>query len=658
MKNSKNTKHNKKQKHFNVFALLIIAVLGIIIYSNSFDCSFHFDDYDHIVDNPAIHDIHDVDSWRNYSKFRPISTMTFVLNYHFHELDVYYYHLVNLSIHIINGFLVYFFVILLLSLPVTEPYKISTIKEKIAAIVALFFVAHPLATQSVTYIIQRQAAMASLFYLLALCIYLYVRIKNPKLYLKIVGYLLVFLSFIIAALSKENAYTLPVIIVMTELFLFKKEKFLSIFKNYKTYIVLVILIISGILVFSQFSPSIFNPIDPTESYSSTVLITPWNYLLTQFSVILKYIQLFIFPLNQNLDYDYRIAQSFFEFRTIISFLILCLIVGYGIYIYNRNRLVSYGIFWFFITLSIESSFIPLADVIFEHRTYLPSVGFFIAFVSGIYYLLYDKNRKVFYVLMIIPLLIFSFLTYQRNLIWKTDFSLWNDVVQKSPNKSRAYANRGLAYNRSGQLDLAFNDYTKAIELDSSFSIAWMNRGLIYVNRNQLDKAISDFSTAIDINTNLKLARWNRGVIYSTQQNWNDAIVDYNKIIEIDPDFVDAHYNRGVALANLGDWQNALSDFENTIKLKPDYPNGAFNCAVANDNLKNYDQAVNYYSQAIKLNPGNINAYYGRAVVLMNQEKWQEAYDDFILVSQNAPDYPGLQQNINYVVFNMEGNTSQ
>lgn len=644
---------HKKSSHY--FALLIITIVGIIIYSNSLDCSFHFDDYDHIIKNDAIQDINDIDSWWNYSKYRPLSMFSFVVNYHFHKLNVYYYHLVNIGIHIFNGFLVYFFVYLLLSVPVTKSYKISNSKEKIAIIISLFFLVHPLATQSVTYIIQRQAAMAAMFYLLSLCIYIYFRISKKRVFIKLIGYFIAAISFLIAILSKENAFTLPIILVLIELFLFRKNCCRKILKNYKTYLLLIVIIVLGAFAFYYFGTTILNPIEPGESHGSPVLITPWNYLLTQFSVIVKYIQLLIIPVNQNLDYDYQIAQSFFELRTFLSFILLSAIIVFASFMYKRNRLVSFGIFWFFITLSIESSFIPLADVIFEHRTYLPSIGFFTALVVGLYYLLYNKNRKLFFIVMITPLVIYSYLTYQRNFIYKTSIILWNDVVQKSPNKARAYANRGLAYDRAKQLDMAFLDYSKAIELDSTFSIAYLNRGFIYAHNKQYDKAIEDFAATIDINANFKVAIWNRGVVYSNTNRWSLAILDYNRVLEIDPTFVDAYYNRGVAFANLGKWNMALSDFYRTVELKPDYPNGIFNCAVANYELKNLQSAIYYYTEAIKLSQNIISSYYGRAVVFMDRKNWQEAYNDLIWIYQNDPNYPNVQESLDYVIFNMNEN---
>ena len=126
-------------------------------------------------------------------------------------------------------------------------------------------------------------------------------------------------------------------------------------------------------------------------------VSRWDYLNTQFRVIVTYIRLLFFPVNQNLDYDYPIYRTFFTPPVFLSFLFLLGIFCWGIYLLYRSyksdqanrfwyRLIAFGIFWFFVTLSVESSIIPIQDVIYEHRLYLPSVGFFMAIMSGIVFI--------------------------------------------------------------------------------------------------------------------------------------------------------------------------------------------------------------------------------------------------------------------------------
>jgi hypothetical protein len=113
-------------------------------------------------------------------------------------------------------------------------------------------------------------------------------------------------------------------------------------------------------------------------------ITPWTYLLTSFNAIWTYIRLLILPVNQNLDYDYKLATTLFEFPTFLSFIGHIAVAGTAFWAYKRKGwlLAPFGVAWFYMVLSPTQSFVPVLDLIFEHRLYLPSVGFFMAFLAG------------------------------------------------------------------------------------------------------------------------------------------------------------------------------------------------------------------------------------------------------------------------------------
>jgi hypothetical protein len=103
-------------------------------------------------------------------------------------------------------------------------------------------------------------------------------------------------------------------------------------------------------------------------------ITSFQYFLTQLHVIPYYIKLLFIPTNLNLDYDWPITRGI-DFTTVAFFILLTSLIILAVFLFRKARLVSFGIVWFFVTLSVTSSFIVIFDVIFEHRLYLPSVGF-------------------------------------------------------------------------------------------------------------------------------------------------------------------------------------------------------------------------------------------------------------------------------------------
>jgi len=272
-------------------------------------------------------------------------------------------------------------------------------------------------------------------------------------------------------------------------------------------------------------------------------ISPWQYLITQFRVIVTYLRLLFIPRNQNFDYDYHIAKSLLELPTLSSFILLVSILTIAIRIFSKYRLISFGFFWFFLTLLPESSIIPIRDVIFEHRLYLPMVGFSFFLVSLVYYIFENKSLKSMIIVLLTIISCYAILTYRRNLIWKDEFTLWNDVVHKSPKKARPYYNRGNAYKDQGSIPQAISDYSRAIEINPNLEVAYYNRGKAYKYKGSIQQAISDYSRAIEINPNFEKAYNNRGVAYYLTKEYDKAWKDVHKAEElgyaVNPEFLNA-----------------------------------------------------------------------------------------------------------------------
>jgi Flp pilus assembly protein TadD len=601
----------KKNRYSDVLGLAIIILLGIIIYSNSFDCSFHFDDFPNISNNPKIFNLSDVKAWWNFYPTRPIGIFSFVLNYHFNQLDVWYYHLVNLIIHLINACLVWWLTLLIFSSPALKDQPIAGNRKVLAFFTALLFVSHPLTTQSVTYIVQRLASMVAMFYFLSLILYIKGRLSTKGSIPKSLLFIGSVVSAALAMMTKENAFTLPFAILLFEFFFLRPKKLSINFKDYRVILLTAALLGMIIIIPLKFSFSIFRPIPPMLGHAYT--ITSRNYLLTQFSVIVKYIRLLFLPVNQTFEYDFPISNSFFEIRTLLSFGILLSFTVLAIFSFKRYRIISFGILWFFLTLSIESGFIPIADVIYEHRTYLPSFGFFLILTSGIYYLFWNKHK--YFVISIFSIIIVanSYLTFERNKVWKDELSFWNDNVTKNPNLPRPLSNRGAAYSHLEQWDKAIADYSRAIEFYPEFPEAYYNRANAYGNLGQWDKAITDFSRAIRIDPKFTKAYYNRGNLYVQLNQWEKAIIDFSKATEIEPDNANAYDNRGVAYGNLGQWENAITDFSKSIGIDPNNARSYSNRGIAYSNLGKWDKAITDYTTALGIDPNNSVASSNREI---------------------------------------------
>jgi len=374
----------------NVASVLLIAILATIIYSNSFDCLFHFDDQHAIVENYAIHrfDLKEIFS----TSTRPILDLTLALNYYFGKLNVFGYHLVNLMLHIVNGIMLYFILLWTVNpvnhvTPTNSRNSTNPINFKVPLYASLIFIAHPIQTQAVTYIISRSSVLATSFYLLSLLLFIKAfkqrakseeqRAKDsmpyalrPKLYL--IG---AFLASCLGMGTKQIVATLPLMLLIYDFYFISDGNWKILKGHYKVHMVMFS---TAAIVFylSLFGLKTFISFDYAKGVDMPLgePITSFQYFMTQLHVIPYYIKLLFIPTNLNLDYDWPITKSI-DLSTTFFFIHLSSIVILAIMLFNRSRLLSFGIIWFFVTLSVTSSFIVIYDVIFEHRLYLPSIGF-------------------------------------------------------------------------------------------------------------------------------------------------------------------------------------------------------------------------------------------------------------------------------------------
>ncbi len=580
--------------------IIVIALIGLFAYSNTFNVPFQYDDEYKIVKNNKIRDLgaffrpSPPEDHRSYSTNNPryLGYLTFALNYKLHGLDVTGYHIINLIIHIINALLVYCLVILTFKTPALR--KGGNDRSSTAALTALFsalfFVSHPLQTQAVTYIVQRLASLATLFYLLSILMYIKVRLATTDNSHQSTGsalysgkiiflYLLSLLSTILAMKTKELSFTLPFIIVLYE-FIFFQDKL----RKRALYLIPLLLTLPIIPL------SIINLDMPlgellSEVSSKTIVETQlsrFDYLITQFRVIVTYIRLLFLPVNQNLDYDYTSYHSLFNPDVLFSFIFLLIIAGSGIYAYYRyrnstprSRVLTFGILSFFITLSIESSIIPIIDVIYEHRMYLPSVFAFITIATALFMGIEklgtngsrEKIIKTTVSLSLIIVAILAAATYTRNRTWNTREALWSDVVSKSPAKWRGYYNLGNIYLSQRKFDMAIKNLQIAIKYNPYHMDAQNNLGIAYVYRGLYNKAISHYHSLLAIKPYAK-AHINLGNIYYSQGFIDKAINHFETALQINPLLTNARINLGIAYLKINNADAAMTVYHTLKNIDP------------------------------------------------------------------------------------------
>jgi hypothetical protein len=468
-----------------LLAPLTILLLGLFAYGNSLHGPFLFDDIRQIRDNPAIRDLGRFlgpEGFRSQPS-RYFGYLTFALNHRVGRLDVFGYHLVNLAIHLCVSLLVYQLVRVLFRTPIARRSRLAPGARGVAFVAGALFATHPLGTQAVTYVVQRLTSLAALLYLLAVVLYVTWRLagappgasaaRRAALY----GGVLV--SALLAMRTKEIAFTLPGAIALVELLFFPAGGF----RRWLPVLPVGVIALAVPAAWINLQGGAAALAASTERATRVeTSISRIDYLRTQAVVVTEYLRLLAWPTGQNLDHDIPLRRVTLDPRVLGSALLLAALVATSIGLAwgtreRRGRigldpalrLVSLGIGWFFLTLAVESSVIPILDVMYEHRAYLPGVGAAVAAATllGLLFLRVAPGRagRLSVLAGVALALLLGSLAMRRNAVWSSALALWSDAAAKSPGKARPHLLLAEALEADGRAEEAERELRRAVEID-------------------------------------------------------------------------------------------------------------------------------------------------------------------------------------------------
>jgi tetratricopeptide (TPR) repeat protein len=658
----------------DLLSILALLAFGLVAYSNSFNAVFQYDDFHHILKNEALLDLTDLSRIFHYGKGRFLPYLTLAFNYRISKFDPISYHTFNFFFHFSAAIFLYFLVLELCKTPTIQGAQLNVPERLGAFLAAGIFLLHPLQIESVTYIIQRAESMAGMFYLATL--FFYVKARRAAGRQGALGYsILTGVAAVCAAFSKETAVTLPVMIVVFELFFFNT----SIKDLLRTKLFLFILVPAAVILWLKLKPLIRTDFfhDPGPGMG----FTRKQYLLTQFGVLLTYLRLFFWPVGQNIDWDYPMATSFLSLQTLASFLFLLLLLVLAFFAYGRLRFVSLGIVAFFITLAPTSSIIPLRDVIFEHRMYL-AVAFLAMACVQVFFHGMEKIRSISPpVRAIIPigsiivlLSLLTGLTQARNQVWLSELSLWEDAVRKSPSKARARNNygRGLYALKNTVSEEAKRQFETAIRLSPDWAVPYHNLAICYFQEGDYHQAITLDLEALKRLPNYNEVLYQLGRSYRKLNQWDESRLYLERLIGRSPgaEFVKAYldlievylelglqdeaaklaqaivqlqdgrlpldYYRGLAFYKLNDMSKAKFYFTKQIEQESRRLPSYLMLGQIQYQAEEYDKAEMAFRKALQEQDWSVEANYNLAVLLERRGRFQEAGEHLEKVLEVAP----------------------
>lgn len=556
----------------NHFFCLIITLLLLLAYSNSFRDSFQYDDTHVIERNPFVKDPAKIPQffanpqlgsglYSETSSYRPLLMASFAFNHFLGGLNVFGYHLFNFFVHLLCTLLVYYATLYIFRFT-NVPTEANSLRYQLMALfAALVFGLHPVQTESVTYITGRSSTLTALFFLTSFFTYMQYGLTRSLRYL-------VFSSFAYACalLVKETAITLlPIVVLFNFMFLHGrtlKSRFLSLLPHF-----------SLSVIYLAFRVYFFGSLQ----YSSQPVRPLYDNLLSQSRAWVHYIGTLILPLNLNLDYDFPVSHSILESQVIFSISLLVCISLLIWRLSRSNQLVGFFALWFGITLLPTNSVIALDDLVCDRWLYLSSVGYAVLLALTVDWIFQKRigqgsrtGKIVFFFLCALVIELYGFSTLLRNFDWRSQRTLWEDAVAKSPNKARPYNGLGLALVLQDRLDEASKNFHQAITLEPQGGQPYLNLGYLYSLQGDLDKAIEFYEKAIPLSPKLLPEIYNNlGLTYLKQGRMEESEKYLRSAIGIRPHNAAAHANLGLFFETSGDIDQAISCQEKANKLDPD-----------------------------------------------------------------------------------------
>ncbi|MFH0868517.1 MAG: tetratricopeptide repeat protein, partial [Candidatus Woesearchaeota archaeon] len=336
-------------------------------------------------------------------------------------------------------------------------------------------------------------------------------------------------------------------------------------------------------------------------------------MLTMLKVYVYYIYLLIFPINLTLFHDIIPATSIFNPKVLISALILTAIIFFTLK-YNKNKILFFSVFWFFIALIPFSNLLPLQVFMAERYLYVPSIAFsllasyFLFTIFNYDFKNINKNIVRYGVMIFIVLLIcfYVFSTVNRNKDWRDDLTLWSKTVDTNPNNSMAHDNLGFTYERSGDDATALEEFNLAVKLQPDNFRALANLGVVLAKLGAYNESIAVLKKSIEARPYHKTYD-KLGLVYAKLNMEEKAIESFKEAIKINPRYAKAHNDLAAVYGRIGEFDLAMQEFDEAIRIDRDYADAYYNSALIYEFLKDNKKAENLLVKALEIEPDNKNA---------------------------------------------------
>jgi Tfp pilus assembly protein PilF len=542
------------------FAILLLTFAA---YVPSLDNGYvHWDDTYYVTGNPVVSNptVRGLLTTPVAANWHPLTMASLALNWRISAADPTSYHWLNLLLHLANTALVFLFV-----------RRLSRGRFWTTAVTSLFFGIHPLHVESVAWIAGRKDVLYALFYLIALIAYLhYVDARSRA------GWGVCLVATLLAIASKPAAVVLP-------LTLFAIDYFRS--RSWSPRLVLektpffALSALGGLITLRM-----------QQSMGALTAPEPWSFIqraaFAAYGTFVYIGKMFV-PVGLSAVYPYPPAGHGLPPVYPAALTALVILLAAALYGFRRNRVVVFGLAFFFINLVLVLQLVTVGTAVLAERyTYIPYIGLFLSLSWWL-----DKRpvgpdtrRRTGagrqggpwnavlagYLLLMLPFSLFQ--TWKRCDVWRDPETFWSDAIDKHPRQIvAAYTNRGNFYRRAGRLEEAHRDYHQALALNPTIPSIWYNQGVVLARMGSVDSALVSLDRALALEPDHARARNDRGALRFRRGDLDGAMADFTRLIELDPRSWNGYTNRALAYSKLGEHAKAVADRRRAIELEPRNP---------------------------------------------------------------------------------------
>jgi tetratricopeptide (TPR) repeat protein len=580
---------------------LVVTIITFVAFLPALQAGFvTWDDDTNFLKNPdyrglGIEQLRWMWTTFHLGHYVPLSWMTLGLDYVVWGMDPFGYHLSSLILHCANAVLVYVLALRLLAL---APALEATHRRRTlcAAIAALFFSIHPLRVESVTWITERRDVLSMLFMLGATLAYLRSTTRAGDWKRQ---YSISIVLFAAALLSKATVVTLPVALIVLNVFPLRRLTF-----DHGVFGAPVRRVLIELAPFFAMSAAI--------GVLSIVALSPGDQLslLAKISLttngIVFYLWKTLWPTGLAPLYEIPRDYDPLAIRYIIAFVTVLVLVVAAWRARTRWPAVTTAAAVFGIIL------LPLLGIVqngpqyaADRYTYHASPALAILVGAGLVTLPAARGRFAAMVAGV-ALSVLAVLTWRQNAIWRTPTSMWERVLAVGES-SIARTGIGNTLVAEGRTDESIAHYRRSLELDPYSTEALNNLGVALARLGQFDEAIVQYKRTVDIKADHFEAFNNWGVALSQLGRFDDAIERFDRALRIKPDYADAQVNWGNALVRQGKPREAMAHYAAALRINAGFVAAHLNGGVALAQLGDAEAAARAFQRVLTLDPGNAEA---------------------------------------------------